>query len=69
VQVFAFSSPQQPDWRWRIVDGDGAMIEESSRTFSSIANAVADGAKRLRDLDVPPYRPAPIRGFSYGRRR
>jgi hypothetical protein len=68
VQVIAFSTPRAPDWRWRIVNGDGEMVEESARTFASIANAVAEGAKRMRDLDVVPDRIAPARGFTYGRR-
>ena len=69
MQVLAFSSPQSPDWRWRIVNYEGEMVEESSRAFSSIAGAVAEGARRLREMgDVPHRAPAP-RSITYGRRR
>src|SRR3989442_1222645 len=29
MQVVAFSNPSQPDWRWRIVNYAGEMVEES----------------------------------------
>ena len=51
MNVVAFSTPSCPDWRWRIVDYAGLMIEESSSTFPSIASAVADGHVRLRARD------------------
>ena len=50
MQVIAFSTPSYPDWRWRIVDYAGEMVEESFRTFPSIATAVADGQGRMREL-------------------
>jgi hypothetical protein len=63
MQVIAFSTPSFPDWRWRIVNHAGEVIEESSRTFPSIVSAVTEGARRLRklgdeDLSV---RPNPFR--------
>jgi hypothetical protein len=51
MQVIAFSTPRSPDWRWRIVDYAGDMIEESYQTFASIEIAVADGNRRLREVD------------------
>ena len=54
MQVTAFSTPTLPDWRWRIVDYDGGVIEESQGTFPTIAAAVAEGTKRLLDLSRPP---------------
>ena len=52
MQVLAFSSPQYPDWRWRIVNYAGETIEESSSVFPTIAAAVAQGAKRLGQMNV-----------------
>jgi hypothetical protein len=40
-----------PSWRWRIVDYAEEMVEESSQTFPSIETAVADGSRRLREVD------------------
>ena len=51
MHVVAVSTPSHPDWRWRIINYAGEMIEESSRTFPSIESAVADGAIRLRERD------------------
>jgi hypothetical protein len=50
VQVVAFSTPPRPDWRWRIVNYDGHMVEESYATFPSIAAAVTEGTRRLAEL-------------------
>ena len=50
MQVMAFSTPSRPDWRWRIVSYAGEMVEESSETFTSIANAVAEGTRRMNEL-------------------
>ena len=52
MQVLAFSTPARPDWRWRIVNYEGEMVEESYQTFPSIATAVTDGARRLNELSV-----------------
>ncbi len=59
MDVLAFSTPTQRDWRWRIVDYRGETVEESSTVFTTIAEAVAEGRERLqqhvdRDLDAPP---------------
>jgi hypothetical protein len=64
VNVFAFSTPHRPDWRWRIVDSAGDTLEESSTTFRTIALAMAAGMERLqihRDRDRPPPVRAPWR--------
>ena len=70
MQVVAFASPAHPDWRWRIVNYAGEVVEESSRAFPTIAAAVAVGAERLRQLDTPdPSRSSnPYRSTSYLRR-
>ena len=50
MQVFAFSTPSRPEWRWRIVNYSGEMVEESYRTFPSIATAVSDGTRRVNEM-------------------
>jgi hypothetical protein len=44
MQVTAFSTPTRPEWRWRICDYGGEIIEESYDRFLTIAAAVAQGA-------------------------
>jgi hypothetical protein len=48
MNVLAFSTPRHPDWRWRIIDYNGEMVEESYTAFPTIAAAVAGGYERLR---------------------
>jgi len=52
MQVTAFSTPDQPDWRWRIVNYAGEVIEESRNTFRTISAAVAEGTRRLEAMNV-----------------
>jgi hypothetical protein len=52
--------PHAPDWRWRIVDAGGAILEESSTTFKSIAQAMVAGRERVQ-LRLDRERPAPAR--------
>jgi hypothetical protein len=52
MQVVAFSTPSRPEWRWRIVNYDGVMIEESYETYPSIAVAITQGTRRLDKLRV-----------------
>ena len=52
MQVAAFSTPESPDWRWRIINYAGEIIEESRETFPTIVSAVADGNKRLVQMNV-----------------
>jgi len=68
VQVAAFSVPDRPGWRWRLVNYSGEMVEESRETFPTIGAAVADGKERLaqmsdvdRSKPVSAYRPNPHR--------
>jgi hypothetical protein len=65
MQVIAFATPTDPDWRWRIVNYAGDTLEESANVFPSIAAAVDAGTARLQKLDtvdrsvrVNPYRRA-----------
>jgi hypothetical protein len=67
VNVVAFCSPRRPEWRWRIVDQTGDVLEESSTSFATIAEATAAGTEQLerrRERD----RPAPARVPLYRRR-
>jgi len=64
MNVLAVSTPRRPAWRWRIVDYGGATVEESSTGFATIALAVAEGTRRLRErvdrgLVDPPPGPGP----------
>jgi hypothetical protein len=52
MQVTAFSTPARPDWRWRIVNYAGEIIEESRDTFATIAAAVDRGTKRMKALNI-----------------
>ncbi|HVQ78028.1 MAG TPA: hypothetical protein VMT79_21115 [Candidatus Binatia bacterium] len=71
MQVTAFSTPAAPEWRWRIVNNAGEVVEESRETFLTISSAVAHGTKRLAQMDVVD-RSVPTRGYrttSHLRRR
>ncbi len=52
MQVLAVSSPQEPLWRWRIINYAGELVEESRETFPTIAGALEQGSKRLRGMNV-----------------
>jgi hypothetical protein len=52
MQVVAFSSPSNPEWRWRIVDYSGVIVEESRDRFATISAAVAAGTARLVRMNV-----------------
>ena len=52
MQVTAFNTPDDPAWRWRIVDLAGEMIAESTEGFTSIAAAVANGKERLAAMNL-----------------
>ena len=62
MQVTAFCTPATPDWRWRIVNYAGDVIEESRETYPSISAAVAKGTERLIVLNVVD-RSAPSRSW------
>ena len=48
MDVLVFSIPGQPDWRWRIVDGDSKTVEDSSASLPTVAEALAEGRERRR---------------------
>lgn len=52
MQVTAFSTPAKPEWRWRIVNYAGEILEESRETFATIAAAVAGGKVRMVAMNV-----------------
>jgi hypothetical protein len=62
MQVVAFSTPLDPRWHWRIVNYSGEVVEESNETFPTIAAAVAQGTKRLVQINVVD-RSEPVRGY------
>lgn len=51
MQVTAFSTPDRPEWRWRICNYAGEMVEESYVSFTTIAAAVAQGTVRLVEMN------------------
>jgi len=56
MNVLAFATARGADWRWRIVDLQGEMLEESSASFPNIAAALTAGTEqlqRLRERDRP----------------
>ncbi len=62
MQVAAFSTPTHPDWRWRIVNYAGEVIEESRDFFPTIAKAVSHGSRRLAELNLVDHS-TPVRGY------
>ena len=52
MQVTAFSTPAKPDWRWRIVNYAGEVVEESREGFPTISAAVSKGTERLSQLNL-----------------
>ena len=69
TQVTAFSTPSSPEWRWRIVNYAGDVIEESRETFRTIATAVASGTQRLTQLNIPDRSVSRPTGWSTSRFR
>jgi len=66
MNVLAVSTPGHPNWRWRIVGYYSEMVEESTASFPTIAEAVAEGRDRLQrhtDRDAPIVR----RPWAHGR--
>ena len=52
MQVVAISSSILPEWRWRIMDYSGAILEESRERFATISAAVAAGTEQLIKMNV-----------------
>jgi hypothetical protein len=52
MQVTAFNTSKNDDWRWRIVNYAGDTIAESRERFPSISAAVAQGEKKLAAMNV-----------------
>jgi hypothetical protein len=72
MNVVAISTPHRADWRWRIVNYSGEVVEESYSGFPSIASAIAEGVKRLHEInavDRPMESMVYARSTSYPRRR
>ncbi|HYS15843.1 MAG TPA: hypothetical protein VET45_02870 [Candidatus Binatia bacterium] len=71
VHVMALSTPSRPGWRWRIVNYAGELVEESRDAFRTIALAVAEGTRRLKQMDTVDRSepPRPYRSTSHLRGR
>ena len=73
MQVTAFSTPTRPEWRWRICDYAGEMLEESYTSFPTIAAAVAQGTVRLTQMNREQVKDVnhsmPVRGYRTTARR
>jgi hypothetical protein len=52
MHVIAYSTPNRPDWTWRIINNAGEVVEESRTRFRTIADAVSEGSGRLKQLNV-----------------
>ena len=71
MRVAAFSTANDAEWRWRIVNYAGETIAESRERFPSISAAVAHGETRLAAMNVVD-RSEPVnwrRSTPYRRRR
>ncbi len=71
MQVIAVATRTNAEWRWRIVNYAGEMVEESSAAFATIGDAVTAGSKRLQQMDVVDRstRPRAYSSTSHLRRR
>jgi hypothetical protein len=50
MNLLAVSTSRLAEWRWRIVDLQGATLEESSAKFPTIGAALAAGTEQLQVL-------------------
>jgi hypothetical protein len=48
----AYSTPSSGGWCWRIVDYAGEYVEEGRERYPTIGEAVAQGAKRLGQINL-----------------
>jgi hypothetical protein len=47
THVVAIAAPQHRGWKWRLVNAVGASLMESQGSFPTIADAVAEGQRRM----------------------
>ena len=71
MQVGAFATPTSGGWKWRIIDYAGEIVQESHSPFPTIGEAVAQGKKRLAEMNVVDrsVAPSPYRSTSHLRGR
>jgi hypothetical protein len=62
------ATPGRPDWRWRIVNDAGEILEESDEGFPSVAMAIAKGTERLEVMNTVDRSERPVRIRWTGRR-
>jgi hypothetical protein len=51
MQVTAVATLGQSDWRWRIVNNAGEIVEEPREGFPDMAVAISEGKKRLEGMN------------------
>ena len=47
THVIAIAAPKHSGWKWRLVNAAGESLLESQGSFPTIAEAVAEGQRRL----------------------
>ena len=47
THVIAIAAPKHSGWKWRLVNAAGESLQESQGSFATIADAVAEGQRRL----------------------
>jgi len=47
LNVIGVSVGNRPRWRWRIVNGLGEILRESTASFPTLPSALADGRRTL----------------------
>lgn len=52
MHVAAVSTPDHPEWRWRIATYAGEVVAQSPGGFESMAAALAEGRRRLSKMNV-----------------
>jgi hypothetical protein len=60
IKVAAFALGADTRWNWRIFTRDGRILLESQDTFANVAEALADGRRRVPDVaaGLTPIAPA-----------
>ena len=52
MHVIAYSTPNRPDWTWRIINNAGEVVEESRTRYPTISAAVSEGTGRMKSLNI-----------------
>jgi len=49
ADIVAVSGGTDSRWRWRIINRDGHLLQQSAQTFPSLVDALMDGRRQLAD--------------------